>query len=96
MFEFDDIDISEKNRILKEYIEWMNIERKKIQEKFQFEIPIPIYILDEIIESKNKHREDNINALINLATINNRIDVENAKILKNEYVFHNNKNNIKI
>jgi len=94
MFEFDDIDISEKNRILKEYIEWMNIERKKIQEKFQFEIPI--YILDEIIESKNKHREDNINALINLATINNRIDVENAKILKNEYVFHNNKNNIKI
>lgn len=92
MFEFDDIDISEKNRILKEYIEWMNIERKKIQEKFQFEIPI--YILDEIIESRNKHREDNINALINLATINNRINVENAKTLKNEYVFHNKNNNI--
>lgn len=66
--------------------------KKKIQEKFQFEIPI--YILNEIIESRNKHREDNINALINLATINNRIDVENAKILKNEYVFHNKNNNI--
>ena len=34
MFEFDNIDVSEKNRILKEYIEWMNIERKKFKRNF--------------------------------------------------------------
>ena len=88
MYKLEEIDLNERNRILKEEIEIMENQRKKIQDKFQFEIPI--YILDEIIESINKNREDNINCLINLAKINDRITEEHANALKNEFVFHNN------
>ena len=48
-----------------------------------------MYILDEIIESYNKHRENNINALINLAKMNYRITMEQATELKEEFVFSN-------
>jgi len=88
MFEQDDIDINEKNRILKEYLNFLKDERKKIQDKFNFNVPT--YILDEIIESKNRNRKENINALINLAKVNDRITAEQAKILKEELVFNNN------
>ena len=88
MFEVDDTDLSEKNRMLKEYLNFLANERKKIQDKFKFDIPT--YILDEIIESKNRHRKENINALINLAKVNERVTDEQAKILKNEFVFNNN------
>lgn len=86
--ELDELNISERNRILKEYIECMENKRKEIQDKFSFEIPT--YILDEIIESAGRHREDNINCLINAAIINDRISEEDAYFLKNEFVFHNN------
>jgi len=87
MLNLDVLDITEKNKILNEYIEYLAIERKKIQDRYKF--AIPIYILDEIIESYNKHREDNINVLINLAKMNGRITMEQASALKEEFVFHN-------
>lgn len=87
MLNLDVLDITEKNKILNEYIEYLAIERKKIQDRYKF--AIPIYILDEIIESYNKHREDNINVLINLARMNGRITMEQASALKEEFVFHN-------
>jgi len=87
MLNVDVLDITEKNKILNEYIEYLAKERKKIQDRYKF--AIPIYILDEIIESYNKHREDNINVLINLARMNGRITMEQASALKEEFVFHN-------
>lgn len=87
MLNLDVLDISERNKILNEYIEYQAKERKKIQDRYNF--AIPIYILDEIIDSYNKNREDNINALINLARINDRITIEEASALKEEFVFHN-------
>lgn len=87
MLNLDVLDITEKNKILNEYIEYLAIERKKIHDRYKF--AIPIYILDEIIESYNKHREDNINVLINLARMNGRITMEQASALKEEFVFHN-------
>ena len=87
MLNLDVLDITEKNKILNEYIEYLAKERKKIQDRYKF--AIPIYILDEIIESYNKHREDNINVLINLARMNGRITIEQASELKKEFVFHN-------
>lgn len=87
MLVLENLDINEKNKILKEYIEYQTEERKKVQDRYEFDIPI--YILDEIIESYNKHREENINVLINMAKINGRLDEQQAKMLKNEFVFHN-------
>ena len=87
MLNVDVLDVTEKNKILNEYIEYLAKERKKIQDRYKF--TIPIYILDEIIESYNKHREDNINVLINLAKMNGRITTEQASELKKEFVFHN-------
>jgi len=87
MLNLDVLDITERNKILNEYIEYLAKERKKIQDRYKF--AIPIYILDEIIESYNKHREDNINVLINLAKMNGRITMEQASALKEEFVFHN-------
>lgn len=87
MLNLDVLDITEKNKILNEYIEYLAKERKKIQDRYKF--AIHIYILDEIIESYNKHREDNINVLINLARMNGRITMEQASALKEEFVFHN-------
>ena len=85
MYEFNRENIKEKNRVLKEKIAQLEIERKKIQDNFNFKIPV--YILDEIIEEDEKYNVENINVLINLAKINNRISKEDAMILKNEFVF---------
>lgn len=85
MYEFNRENIKEKNRVLKEKIAQLEIERKKIQDNFNFKIPV--YILDEIIEEDEKYNVENINVLINLAKINNRISEEDAMILKNEFVF---------
>ncbi len=54
---------------------------KEIQRKYTFEIPD--YVLHEIVE-KEENSNDNIIALINLATVNNKILLENAKILKRD------------
>lgn len=87
MLNVNTLDITEQNKILNEYIIYLIKERKRIQDKYKF--AIPVYILDEIIESYNKHREDNINALINLAKMHYRITMEQATELKEEFVFHN-------
>lgn len=73
----------------KEKLEKMlNLERRiakrgeKIQRKYTFEIPD--YVLHEIVEKEERNSNDNIIALINLATINNKISLENSKILKKD------------
>lgn len=48
---------------------------KKLQNLYEFKIPK--YILDEIITNDDKY---NLNDLINLAVIHNRLSKENAKI----------------
>lgn len=55
---------------------------KEIQRKYTFEIPD--YVLHEIVEKEEENSNDNIIALINLATVNNKILLENAKILKRD------------
>lgn len=85
MYEFNRENIEEKNRVLKEKIAQLEIERKKIQDNFDFKVPV--YILDEIIEAEEMYNVENINVLINLAKTNNRISEEDAMILKNEFVF---------
>lgn len=85
MYEFNRENIQEKNRVLKEKIAQLEIERKKIQDNFDFKVPV--YILDEIIEAEEMYNVENINVLINLAKTNNRISEEDAMILKNEFVF---------
>lgn len=73
----------------KEKLEKMlNLERRiakrgeEIQRKYTFEIPD--YVLHEIVEKEERNSNDNIIALINLATINNKISLENSKILKKD------------
>ena len=90
MYEFNREDIEEKNRILKEKIAQLEIERKKIQDNFKFNIPI--YVLDEIIDADGKVIKDNLNAIINLARVNDRITIEEAEVLKKHYVFNNSSN----
>ena len=87
MSEFNREDIENKNRILKQRLEQLEIQRKNIQNRFNFKIPI--YVLDEIIESNDKILKDNLNAIINLARVNDRISLEEADILKKQYVFNN-------
>lgn len=55
---------------------------EEIQRKYTFEIPD--YVLHEIVEKEERNSNDNIIALINLATINNKISLENSKILKKD------------
>ena len=90
MSEFKREEIEEKNRILKEKIKQREIQRNQIQNLFDFKIPV--YVLDEIIESKDRVLKDNLNAIINLARVNDRISLSEAKILKNHYVFDNTSN----
>lgn len=87
MYEVNRENIEEKNRILKQKIELLERERKKIQDNFEFKIPK--YVLDEIIESKGRILKDNLNAIINLAKVNDRLTLEEADILKKQYVFNN-------
>ena len=89
MNEFDRENIVEKNKILKEKMIQLEIERKKIQGNFKFKIPI--YVLDEIIKLNNMGKKNNLNVMINLAIVNNRISSKEARILKDYYIFNNNK-----
>jgi len=68
----------------------LEIQRKRIQNKFNFKIPV--YVLDEIIESNDRIIKDNLNAIINLARVNDRISLKEAEILKEHYVFNNSSN----
>ncbi|MBP3596890.1 MAG: hypothetical protein J6J60_05790 [Clostridia bacterium] len=87
MYEVNRENIEEKNRILKQKIELLERERKKIQDNFEFKIPN--YVLDEIIESKGRILKGNLNAIINLARVNDRLTLEEADILKEQFVFNN-------
>lgn len=85
----------------------LNLERRiskrgeKIQRKYTFEIPD--YVLHEIVEKEERNNNDNIITLINLAIINNKISLENSKVLKKDiktrevysYLYSENKKNIK-
>lgn len=87
MYEFNRSDIEERNRILKQKIAQLEVQREKIQNRFNFKIPV--YVLDEIIESNDRVIKDNLNAIINLARVNDRISLKEAEILKEHYVFNN-------
>lgn len=87
MYEFNRSDIEERNRILKQKIAQLEVQREKIQNRFNFKIPV--YVLDEIIESNDRVIKDNLNAIINLARVNDRISLKEAEVLKEHYVFNN-------
>lgn len=87
MYEFNRSDIEERNRILKQKIAQLEVQREKIQNRFNFKIPV--YVLDEIIESNERVIKDNLNAIINLARVNDRISLKEAEVLKEHYVFNN-------
>ena len=56
------------------------IKAKEIQDNFDF--TIPNYVLREIVIIQGRFKRYNVLTLINLATINERINTENAEILK--------------
>lgn len=70
----------EENQKLIEYYNKIKEQGKTIQNKYNFKIPD--YVLEAIVGSENKIE---INSFINLAKVNNRITLAQAKILKKEY-----------
>lgn len=74
----------EKNEKLLKKIERQKEKEEIIQKEFDF--LIPDYVLSEIAESDERIDKNNICALINLAILNNRINKENANILKQQFV----------
>ncbi len=59
---------------------------KQIQDEFDF--VIPDYILQEIVQKEKRYIKENINALINLAKLNNRLSINQARILKSKIIFN--------
>lgn len=59
---------------------------KQIQDEFNF--VIPDYILQEIVQKEKRYIKENINALINLAKLNNRLSINQARILKSKIIFN--------
>ena len=59
---------------------------KQIQDEFDF--VIPDYILQEIVQKEKRYIKENINALINLAKLNNRLSINQASILKSKIIFN--------
>ena len=59
---------------------------KQIQDEFDF--VIPDYILQEIVQKEKRYIKENINALINLAKLNNRLSITQARILKSKIIFN--------
>lgn len=60
----------------------------EIQKKFEF--VIPDYVLDEIVLARNKLNKANLQLMINMAVLNNRLTNEQAKELK-KYIYNENK-----
>ncbi|MBR2587869.1 MAG: hypothetical protein IKD77_01535 [Bacilli bacterium] len=56
----------------------------EIQKKFEF--VIPDYVLDEIVLARNKLNKANLQLMINMAVLNNRLTNEQAKELKNIFI----------
>lgn len=61
---------------------------REIQKKFEF--VIPDYVLDEIVLARNKLNKLNLQLMINMAVLNNRLTNEQAKELK-KYIYNENK-----
>ena len=59
---------------------------KQIQDEFDF--VIPDYILQEIVQKEKRYIKENINALINLAKLNKRLSINQARILKSKIIFN--------
>lgn len=59
---------------------------KQIQDEFDF--VIPDYILQEIVQKEKRYIKENINALINLVKLNNRLSINQARILKSKIIFN--------
>lgn len=68
---------------LQERLNYITTQGREIQKKFEF--AIPNYVLEEIIDTRNKQQKLNLVAIINLATINNRLTQEQANRLKDTY-----------
>ena len=65
---------------------FVKMQGNEIQKKFNF--IIPDYVLEEIVLSRNKLDRLNLNLMINLAVINNRLTKGQAKMLKNEFYYN--------
>ena len=68
---------------LQERLDYITTQGKEIQKNFEF--AIPNYVLEEIVDNQNKQQKLNLIAIINLATINNRLTREQANRLKDTY-----------
>ena len=69
----------ELQELLTEMI-FVKTQGNEIQKNFDF--TIPDYILDEIVLTKNKPEKLNLNILINIAVINNKLTNGQARMLK--------------
>lgn len=82
-----------RNKILLDEYKIIKERCNIIQSKYLFKIPN--YILEEIVRfDKTRNNAETTNLLINLAMINNRITIEQAEILRKDFV--KNKNIVKI
>lgn len=62
---------------------FIKVQGSEIQKKYNF--TIPDYILEEIVTTRNKLDRLNIQLMINMAVINNRLTKGQARMLKKEY-----------
>lgn len=69
-------------RLLSE-LEYIKAQGREIQKNFDF--TIPDYILEEIVLTRNKLEKSNLQIMINMAFLNNRITKGQAIKLKNVY-----------
>lgn len=58
----------------------------EIQKNYKF--TIPDYILEEIVTTRNKLDRLNLQLMINMAVINNRLTKGQARMLKKEYCYN--------
>ena len=75
----------ELQKLLTEFM-FIKMKGNEIQKKFNF--IIPDYVLEEIVLTRNKLDKLNLNLMINLAVINNRLTKRQAKMLKNEFYYN--------
>ena len=75
----------ELQKLLTEFM-FVKMQGTEIQKKFNF--IIPDYVLEEIVLTRNKLDKLNLNLMINLAVINNRLTKRQAKMLKNEFYYN--------
>lgn len=86
MNEYKKNNYNELNQQLIEDLKKLQSKMKQIQDEFDF--VIPDYILQEIVQKEKRYIKENINALINLAKLNNRLSINQARILKSKIIFN--------